>query len=168
MLPVHYPTILVFLLLVVLIEATYLQGTWGARWARVAPAVIGSNIVTMAVGYPLTYALYFVLDQALRFPQANVNLFAYQEWGPIWVCMRLFPNWSGLRQDMFPIFLIFITLLVPSYFISRIVKLKLVRWYRRPVFKGDIRPAIVNANRISYLFLAVAGCVLFYRLYASL
>jgi hypothetical protein len=35
-------------------------------------------------------------------------------------------------------------------------------------FKGSAREAVWTANRYSYIFLAVVGCVLLYRAYAQM
>lgn len=168
MLPVRYPAILWFLLLVIAVEMIYLQGAVGKRWKRAVPAVVGTNVLAMAIGFPLVWALYRGLDMALRFPRSQVDLLTYREWGPVWVCGRLYPSWAGLREDMWPVFAVFVILLVPSYLFSKTIKLRLIHWYDPTNTKIDLRPAVVGANRLSCLVLAIAGCLLLYRFYSRM
>lgn len=168
MLPVRYPQILWFLVLVIAVEGIYLQTVLGTRWRRTLLAVAGANLVTMALGYPLVWAIYMGLNLMMGFPQARVDLFSFQEWGPVWVYGHIFPNWSGLGENMTPIFVMFVVMLIPSYLLTRLVKLRLLRWYDLVEFKGDLKPAVVAATRISYIFLAVSGCILLYRFYSHL
>lgn len=164
MLPVQYPTILWLLVPVVLIEAVYLQGALGTKWRRTLLAVSGANLATMALGYPLAWMVYTGLNIAIGFPVTRSADSAYAQWVPIWVCSKIDPGWPGM-QDLWPLFGIFLALLVPSYLLSRYVKTWLVDGYNLLRYKGDSRHAIVVANRLSYLLLAATGCALLYRIY---
>ncbi len=59
----------------------------------------------------------------------------------------------------------FLTLLVPSYLLSRYLKSWVIDWYDLLRSDGDTRSAVMMANRFSYLIIAITGCGLLYQLY---
>jgi hypothetical protein len=63
---------------------------------------------------------------------------------------------------------VFITLLVPSYLLTRLVKTWVFEWYDLLRYEGDIKPAILMANRLSYLLLGLTGCMLLFRTFQHL
>lgn len=167
MLPVRYPEILLFLVPVILIEAFYLHNTLRSKWRRTLAAVCGVNVLTMALGYPLAWLLYVWLDRLLNFPAATTGIFSHLAWLPVWICTRLMPEWGGVQQEIWPVMVMFILLLIPSYLVSGAVKAALVDLYDLLHSRGSSRHEVWMANRLSYLFLAGAGCVLLYNMYSS-
>lgn len=166
MLPVKYPEIMLFLLPVILIEAAYLRGELHSRWRRTLVATSGVNVLTMALGYPLAWVLYVWLNQVIGFPPENTSIFAQLAWVPLWICTRVMPEWGGVHQQIWPVLVIFVLLLLPSYLLSGLVKAWIVDLFDLLHKKGSSREAVWTANRLSYLFLAAAGCVLLYTMYS--
>lgn len=165
LLPVKYPTVLWFLLPVIVIETAYLQAALHTRWLRTVLAVTSVNLGTTGLGYPLAWLLYAALDQYAGFPGGLSG--ALTEWRmvPVWVGMKFFPDWSGMQDQLLAILVIFVTLLVPSYLLSRYLKSWVIDWYDLLRSEGDTRSAVMIANRFSYLILAITGCGLLYQLY---
>src|SRR5208283_4301900 len=57
MLPVAYPIILLFLVPVIAIEATYIRKRLCTKWRNTIAATAGANAITMLLGYPLIWIL---------------------------------------------------------------------------------------------------------------
>lgn len=162
MLPVEYPQLLLYILPVIAIEAFYLQKHLKTHLRRTLVAAAGVNLVTVGLGYPLAWAIYKVLNATLGLPAGQMNVVTHFWWVPIWITARLMPGWSGLQQSIWPVLVIYVCLLVPGYILSGAVKASMLTWYDLLKSKVDPRPAIWSANRVSYFFLTVAGCVLLY------
>jgi hypothetical protein len=165
MLPVKYPTVLWFLVPVIVIETAYLQAALRTRWLRTIAAVTSVNLGTTGLGYPLAWLLYAALNQYAGFPGGRSG--ALTEWRmvPVWIGMKFFPDWSGMQDQLVAILAIFLTLLVPSYLFSRYLKTWVIDWYDLLRSEGDTRSAVLVANRFSYLILAITGCGLLYQIY---
>jgi hypothetical protein len=164
MMPVRYPEILLFLLPVIAIETIYLKRHLQSRWRRTLVAVAGLNLVTMGLGYPLAYGIYAALNWSLHFPAGMSVVFTHLGWLPLWLCVRLFPAWTGLEQGgSFPVLATFVVLLLPSFILSGFVKAWLMDSYDLLNFAGSARQAVWVANRLSYLFLIVVGCMILYQ-----
>jgi len=168
MMPVRYPANLLYLVPVIAIEVAYLKAALNARWRRTILAVSGVNVVTMALGYPLAYGLYLALNSYFQFPQGTIDVFGQIGSLPLWLSSRLFPEWTGLEQGVWPVLVTFVLLLVPSFILSGLVKAWLVEWYDLLAYRiSSPRPAVWIANRLSYMFLIVAGCVVLYLTYSG-
>lgn len=165
MLPVKYPEILLFLAPVIGIEAAYLCSELHSRWRRTLLAVCGMNVLTMGVGYPLAWLLYVWLNQLIGFPLSSNGMLQHLSWVPVWVCTRVMPDWGGVHQAIWPVLVIFVLLLMPSYLVSGVIKAWLANLFDLLHSKGDSHQAVWMANRLSYLFLAAAGCALLYSIY---
>jgi hypothetical protein len=164
MMPVRYPELLLFLLPVIAIETIYLKRHLQTRWRRTFVAVAGLNLVTTGMGYPLAYGIYAALNWSLHFPAGMPVVFTSLGWLPVWLCVRLFPAWTGLQTGgTFPVLATFVVLLLPSFLLSGFVKAWLMDWYDLLNFEGSSRSAVWVANRLSYLFLIVVGCVILYQ-----
>ncbi|HTV15985.1 MAG TPA: hypothetical protein VME68_14790 [Acidobacteriaceae bacterium] len=164
MMPVRYPEILLFLIPVIAIETVYLKRHLQARWRRTLIAVAGLNLITTGMGYPLAYGIYAGLNWSLHFPEGMSTVFQHLGWLPLWLCVRLFPGWTGLQQGgAFPVLATFVVLLLPSFLLSGFVKAWLIDWYDLLSFGGTARSAVWVANRLSYLFLIVVGCMILYQ-----
>jgi hypothetical protein len=164
MMPVRYPQLLLFLFPVIAIETIYLKRHLQTRWGRTLSAVAGLNTITMGLGYPLAYGLYAGLNWSLHFPAGMSTVFSRLGWLPLWLCVRLFPAWTGLQEGgSFPVLATFVVLLLPSFLVSGLVKAWLMDWYDLLNFEGSARQAVWIANRLSYLFLIVVGCMILYQ-----
>ena len=163
MLPVSPTTMLFFLLLVIIIEVIYLQARLQPRLGRTIFAVSTVNAATTGLGFPLAWLMYVGLESWAGFPGAQSGQFKDMEFVPLWVCNKMFPEWPGTQREIWAIMAVFITLLVPSYLLTRIIKSWVFDWYDLLRTEGEVKPAILVANRLSYLLLAVTGCMLLYR-----
>lgn len=168
MLPVQYPELLLYILPVIAIEAAYLMRQLKTPMRRTTMAVTLVNLTTVALGYPLAWAMYKLLDWMFSFPPVSTPMFTNLWRVPVWICLKMFPAWAGLHQEVWPVLAVWVVLLLPSFLLSGFVKAWLMRLYDLLNFKGNTRPAVWMANRYSYLFLAVTGCVLLYVIYSRL
>lgn len=168
MLPVQYPELLLYILPVILIEAVYLKRQLNTQMRRTMIAVAGVNLMTVALGYPLAWLMYQAMNWMFGLPPDPTPLFTHLWRVPVWISVKMFPAWAGLRQEMWPVLAVWVALLIPSFLLSGLVKAWLVEWYDLLNFKGNTRPAVWMANRYSYFFLIVTGCVLLYRMYSSM
>ncbi len=73
LLPVKYPTVLWFLVPVIVIETAYLQAALRTRWLRTLAAVTSVNVGTTGLGYPLAWLLYAALNQYAGFPGGTLR-----------------------------------------------------------------------------------------------
>jgi hypothetical protein len=165
MLPIEYPTMLIFLLIVIAIEVIYLQARLKTPIYRTVMAVASLNAATTGLGFPLAWLIYEGFDAWAGFPGGRENALANMRYLPMWVGLRMFPNWAGSPNQVWAVLGVFITLLVPGYLLSRILKAWAFNWYDLLRYPGDCRPAVLVANRLSYLLLAITGCMMFYRTY---
>ncbi len=168
MLPVQYPEILFFLLPVIIIEMACLRMQLGTLLRRTAIAVTTANLFTFALGYPLAWVIYKGLNATIGFPSGDNDIFGHLWKMPIWVAMKIYPGWIGLQQEIGLVLFVYLILLAPGYFLSAVAKQWLVDGYDLLAFKGSTREAVWTANRYSYIFLAVVGCVLLYRAYTQM
>lgn len=167
MLPVRYPVILLYLLPVILIETLYLQSQLNTNVRRTFLAVTGINIVTTGIGYPLMYFLYVALDQVLHFPEGVGPALTRLGWVPMFMTIQVFPDWTGLQRSVWMMLAMFVLLLLPGYVLTGFIKSWLLHGYDLLNFKGNLKAAVWMATRLSYMFLATAGCVVLYLIYTT-
>lgn len=168
MLPVNFPTMVFLLLLVIIIESIYLISRLKTRIRRTLLAVICVNTAALGLGFPIAWLIYTGLDSWAEFPGGQSGAFSDMQFVPLWVCTKMFPDWVGTRNQVWAILAIFVTLLIPSYLFTRILKSWVFGWYDFLRYQGDIKPAILMANRLSYLMLALIGCMLLFRTFHTL
>jgi hypothetical protein len=168
MLPVTHETMWFFLLLVIIIEIIYLQSRLRTRFRRTLIAVTSVNTATTGLGFPLAWLIYAGLDSYVGFPGGVAGAFNNMHFLPFWVCQKVFPDLVGMHAEIWLVLGLFITLLVPSYLLTRLIKTWVFEWYDLLRYEGDIRPAILMANRLSYLLLALTGCMLLFRTFRHL
>jgi hypothetical protein len=165
MMPVRYPQLLLYIIPVVAIETIYMKWNLQSPWRRTLVAVTGANIVTMGLGYPLAYGVYAGLNWSLHFPDGVSPVFSHLGWLPVWLCVRLFPAWAGVEEGgKWPVLVMFVLLLLPGFIISAFVKTWMIGGYDLLNAQGSTRNAVWGANRLSYLFLVVTGCVILYQI----
>lgn len=167
MLPVRYPVILLYLLPVIIIETLYLQRHLSTNPRRTVIAVTGINIVTTGIGYPLMYFLYVGLDQVLHFPEGMGPALTRLGWVPMFMTIQVFPDWTGLQRSVWMMLAMFVLLLLPGYVLTGLIKSWLLHGYDLLNFKGNVKAAVWMATRLSYMFLATAGCVVLYLIYTT-
>jgi hypothetical protein len=168
MLPVTHGTMLFFLLLVIIIEVIYLQARLKTRFRRTLIAVSTVNTATTGLGFPIAWGLYAILNSWAGFPAGMAGAFTNAQFVPVWVTQKLIPDWSGMHGEVYVILGVFIVLLVPSYLFTRILKTWVFEWYDFLRYEGDIKPAVLAANRLSYFLLALTGCMILFRDFQSL
>jgi hypothetical protein len=168
MLPVTHETMWFFLLLVIIIEIIYLQSRLKTRFRRTLIAVTAVNTATTGLGFPLAWLIYAGLDSYVGFPGGVAEAFDNMHFLPFWVCQKIFPDLVGMHAEVWVVLGVFITLLVPSYLLTRLVKTWVFEWYDLLRYEGDIKPAILMANRLSYLLLGLTGCMLLFRTFQHL
>lgn len=168
MLPVQYPQILLFIFPIILIETAYLRWQLGTLLRRTTIAVSATNLFTVALGYPLAWLIYQGLNAIIGFPPGENDVFGHLWQLPMWVAVKVYPGWLSPQQQIGLVLFIYLILLAPGYFLSGMAKRWLMDWYDLLAFKGSTQEAVWNANRYSYIFLAVVGCVLLYRAYAPM
>jgi hypothetical protein len=91
------------------------------------------------------------------------GVFTNAQFVPLWVTQKLIPDWSGMHGEAYVVLGIFVVLLVPSYLFTRILKTWVFEWYDFLRYEGDIKPAVLAANRLSYFMLALTGCMILFR-----
>ncbi len=166
MLPVAYPVLFIYLIPVIAIESIYLRFRLHTRWRNTILATAGANALTMLVGFPLAWVICFVAELALGYAinasgiSAHIPLAANS---PIWELLGavLGAPWMGpVFPDRWPILVAFVALLIPSFLLSAFVEARLLD--RRGWLDSELKSsrAVWQANVLSYLFLAVAGCFL--------
>ncbi len=160
MLPVTHETMLFFLILVIIIEFIYLQARLRSNFGRTFLAVATINTATTGLGFPIAWALYAGLDAWVGFPGGMRNAFDHLQFVPLWVTQKLMQDAPGQSYALIGVF---ITLLVPSYLFTRILKTWVFEWYDFLRYQGDIKPAVLAANRLSYCLIAFTGCLILFR-----
>jgi len=168
MLPVTHETMWFFLLLVIIIEIIYLQSRLRTRFRRTLVAVTSVNTATTGLGFPLAWLLCAGLDSYVGFPGGVAGAFNNMHFLPFVVCQKIFPDLVGMHAEIWVVLGLFITLLVPSYLVTRLIKTWIFDWYDLLRYEGDIKPAILTANRLSYLLLVLTGCILLLRTFQRL
>lgn len=167
MLPLAYPVILVFLALVILIESAYVWRKLNSAWWKTLRGTAIANGITMLLGYPLMWLIYVLVEIALFLTLDIVSKPLHLDSIPNNLATRVIDivlgaawmgPWSG--QEYWPILVAFVTLLVPSFFVSGWIEAKFLG--RQQWLGTDSRSAKVvwQANMLSYVFLALAGCLL--------
>lgn len=163
MMPVTHGTMLFFLMLVIFIEFIYLQARLKTRFRRTIIAVATVNTAACGLGFPIAWGMYAVLNSWASFPAGMAGVFTNAQFVPVWVTQKLIPDWSGMHGEAYVVLGIFVVLLVPSYLFTRILKTWVFEWYDFLRYEGDIKPAVLAANRLSYFMLALAGCMILFR-----
>lgn len=189
MLPIAYPVVLLFLVPVVAIEAVYLRMRLQTHWWPTIKAASVVNAVTLVLGYPLAWVVSFLVELLLVlvvFLMEKAGLRHVFGDRIFWIG-SLSPAWLGPVDRLWPIVVAFAVLLVPAFLLSGYVEGWMVERYGlldgqgqsdeaspTRLFSSEERfndagrnrsRAIWQANLLSYLFLAAAGCLTLYFRY---
>ncbi|HEX5236258.1 MAG TPA: hypothetical protein VFW25_13110 [Silvibacterium sp.] len=167
MLPLAYPVILVFLAFVILIEAVYVRRRLKSAWWRTLGGTAIANGITMLLGYPLMWLIYLIAELALFSVLSLASKPLHLDSIPNNFAMRLMGTilgaaWMGPRpgQEYWPVLVAFLTLLVPSFFISGWIEAKFLTGPQWLGTGSNSAKIVWQANILSYIFLAIAGCLL--------
>jgi hypothetical protein len=177
MLPIAYPLVLLFLLPVIAIEAIYLYLKLKTEWRRLTAVTAIANAATLAIGYPLAWLVDFGLELLLSFVANTLDRLGLKTLADKlgWLGF-LFPAWLGPSEQLWPVLLAFVVLLLPAYLLSGFVESRIIERFGLPdrAPSGDtvtlfapgaeslpesrkVRRAVWQANAWSYMFLAAAG-----------
>jgi hypothetical protein len=168
MMPLPYPTYLWFLPAVVLLEILYVLTAVRVPILRAVLAIAAVNAATTGLGFPLAWIVYHTVRLYSGFPTAGQGAFSGMQYVPMWMCMKLFPGWTGTSDGLLSMMVVYLTLLVPAYLISRLLKTWVIDWYDLLAFEGDTKSVVLGANRASFALIAVVGCALLYRTFHGL
>jgi len=164
-LPVAFPVMLIYLAPVVIIEALYLRFRLRTPARKTLKAVGVANPVTTLLGFPLTWLLFLILDIGLAFGLDGLGISIPRSPFLNVIGVLFSAPWIDPTEgERWPILVAFVGLLIPSFFVSAWVEsvlLNRVGWLDTE--QGSSR-AIWQANILSYVFLAAAGCLLLWDL----
>jgi hypothetical protein len=168
MLPIAYPVILLFLVPVIAIEALYLRLRLHTGWKDTWAATSKANLVTMLLGYPLAWLVYLGLEYGLAITGVTDHL----SWAPgthiasildiVTTAAWMGPE-NGGTLGHWPIPLAFVVLLIPSFVLSGFIESFLLGRRGWLHYEGRSTRFVWQANLLSYIFLAVAGAILFWN-----
>ncbi|MGD0478984.1 MAG: hypothetical protein ABSA42_02360 [Terracidiphilus sp.] len=164
MLPFAYPVILVFLLPVIAIEAAYIRFRLHTAWGNTITATTKANLVTMLLGFPLAWLIFFFAEMALYLILMFSGIENHVHWtlgtrATDFLIVVTSAAWMGPMEEKWAVPVAFVVLLIPSFFLSGLLESRLLErrcWLR---YDGHCKRAVWQANALSYVFLAVVGVV---------
>jgi hypothetical protein len=166
MLPLAYPVILLFLVPVIVIESLYVRLRLGTGWRNTLVATSKAKVITLLLGFPLAWLLYLVFEfgvfGALAATGVTGHLGSVENTriGDL-LSVALSAAWMGPGiAGRWGAPLAFVVLLVPSFLVSGYVESALLGRCGWLTYEGRSKKVVWQANVFSYVFLAVAGCVL--------
>jgi hypothetical protein len=171
MLPFAYPVILIFLIPVIAIEAAYLRAKLKTNWRVTLGATAKANVVTLLLGYPLMWALFLGMEFLFWFGIDATGVDNHLHWAPGHLVSEMAvvaasAAWMGPVQDRWAIPFAYVILLIPSFIVSGFVESQLIErlgWLRTDLRCGR---AVWQANALSYVFLAIVGCIVLWQFLA--
>lgn len=190
MLPIAYPIVLLFLLPVIAVEAIYLQIRLRAGWWRTVKAAAIVNAITLVLGYPLAWVVSFLIELLLVLVVVLMEKAGLRHvfGNRIYWLSILSPAWLGPADELSPILIAFVVLLVPAFLLSGYVEGRMLQHYDllsstdqqrtlpeqllsdQESFSSEEKrrkSEVWRANLFSYLFLAAAGCLALYFQFRS-
>lgn len=162
LLPLAYPVVLLFLIPVIGIEAFYLRATLKTGWRATLFATAKANAVTMLLGYPLAWLMYFALEMVLWGVLSITRIGDRLQGAPGHAIAKMIivatsAAWMGPVGERWAIPFAFVILLIPSFLLSGFLESRLLE---RPGWLPCASPrtkAVWQANALSYVFLAIVG-----------
>jgi len=164
MLPFSYPVILVFIVPVIAIEASYLRARLKTGWRVTLKATAKANVLTMLLGYPLAWLLFLGVELVLWIGLASTGVGDRLQWAPghtiaKMVIVATSAAWMGPVQERWAIPFAFVVLLIPSFILSGFVEARLLNRDGWLPCDPPCSRAVWQANALSYVFLAIVGCL---------
>jgi hypothetical protein len=162
MLPFAYPVILLLLLPVIAIEVAYIRFRLGTNWRSTVISVSKANIITLLLGFPLAWLLFFLVESVLWMIFAFSGLEDRIHWplnsqtADVLIVMAS-AAWMGPIEKKWAIPTAFVVLLIPSFVLSGYVESRLLERRGWLSFQGKSAAVVWQANIISYIFLAIVG-----------
>ena len=161
MLPFAYPVILVFLLPVIAIEAAYIRLRLHTEWRNTIVATTKANLITMLLGFPLAWLIFFLLEMAFWIVLAFSGIESHVHWTlnsriTDFLIVVTSAAWMGPVQEKWAVPVAYVVLLIPSFVLSGYLEARLLDrgWLK---YEGRSSRIVWEANALSYIFLAVAG-----------
>jgi hypothetical protein len=170
MLPFANPVILISLIPVIAIEAAYLRAKLKTGWRVTLGATAKANVVTLLLGYPIMWALFLGMEFLFWFGIDVTGVDNHLHWAvgrlSEMAVVAASAAWIGPVQDRWAIPFAYVILLIPSFIVSGFVESRLIE--RGGWLRTDSRctRAVWMANLLSYVFLAVVGCIVLWRFLA--
>jgi hypothetical protein len=164
MLPFAYPVIVVFLLPVIAIEAIYIRMRLRTDWGKTISATAKANLVTMLLGFPLAWLVFLLLEILLYAALLFSGIENHIHWtlsprATDFLIVITSAAWMEPIEEKWAVPVAYVALLIPSLFLSGYVESRLLD--KRGWLKSEGRSAAVvwQANILSYIFLALVGCL---------
>jgi len=161
MLPFAYPVILVFLLPVIAIEATYIRLRLHTEWGNTIAATTKANLITMLLGFPLSWLFFFILEMAFWLALTFSGIESHVHWTlnsglTDFLIVVTSAAWMGPVEERWAIPVAYVVLLIPSFVFSGYLESRLLErgWLK---YEGQSARIIWQANVLSYIFLALVG-----------
>jgi hypothetical protein len=157
MLPFAYPVILVLLIPVIAIEASYLRFRLRTDWRTTIIVTSKANLQTMLLRFPLMWVIYLGIELVLWVSgaAAHLNWAAGNQITKILI-VATSAAWMGPVEERWAIPFAFVVLLIPSFFLSGFVESKLINGNSLHC-EGKCSRTVWQANVLSYIFLAITG-----------
>jgi len=164
MLPFAYPVILVFLLPVIAIEAAYIRLRLHTAWGNTIAATTKANLVTMLLGFPLTWLIFFLLEMIFWVTLDFSGIETHFHWAlnpriTDFLMVAMSAAWMGPVEEKWAIPVAYVVLLIPSFLLSGYLEARLLGRQGWLQVEGRSASAVWQANVLSYIFLAMAGCI---------
>jgi hypothetical protein len=164
MLPVAFPVLLIYLVPVVVIESLYLHFRLQTPIWETLKAVGAANLATTFLGFPLTWLLFLILDVGIAFGLEGLHVSIPQSPFLNFIGVLLSAPWiAPMEGEHWPILVAFVGLLIPSFFVSAWVESILLNRRGWLCSEQDSSRAVWQANMLSYVFLALSGCLLLWH-----
>ncbi len=162
MLPFAYPVILVFLIPVIGIEASYLRFRLRTDWRTTIRVTSKANLQTMLLGFPLIWLIYLGVELVLWITMSATGTADHLNWTPGNHIAKILivatsAAWMGPLEERWAIPFAFLVLMIPSFVLSGFVESKLINANSLHC-EGECSGAVWQANVLSYVFLAITGC----------
>lgn len=163
MLPFAYPVIVLLLLPVIAIEAAYIRFRLHTEWKDTFAAATKANLVTMLLGFPLAWMIFFLLELVLYLSLTFSGVEADIHWAlsrevTDFLIVVTSAAWMGPVEEKWAVPVAFVVLLIPSFALSGFWESRMLK--NRLLFYEDQGTRVVwQANILSYVFLATVGCL---------
>jgi hypothetical protein len=151
---------------VIVIESLYVRLRLGTGWRNTLVSTSKANVITLLLGFPLAWLLYLVFEFGFFGALAATGITGHlgsvenTRIGDL-LTVALSAAWMGPGiAGRWVVPLAFVVLLVPSFLVSGYVESALLGRCGWLTYEGRSTKVVWQANVFSYVFLAVAGCVL--------
>lgn len=168
MLPFAYPVILALLLPVIAIEAAYIRLKLGTEWKNTISATAKANLVTMLLGFPLAWFIFLIFEMIFWLILVRSGVQAHIHW-PLGsrvtdlLVVITSAAWMGPMEEKWAVPVAFVVLLIPSFVLSGWVESRLLEKRKWLKHEAPSTRTVWQANVLSYIFLALVGCLALFK-----